>query len=311
MLVLLRLPPSVSTTVSTTETVEQQQQEDHMIIHRRRRRRRRLQDDNKFTNENSINDTLQEHLPMFAPVDFQFVGPTTFPKPTERVSSQGGRKKRLVPYLKPAFGGSHRPDQDAVFVFAAEYGINVYLLFLTTLRATGYDGDVVLALSPMDARETRVRDFLEDDPHVIAYVIDITCFNAENEPVPSVKGGIRVCNCDNLYGEESTNTVVVDDNGGGGGGGGGGGKTKVTPIPDPRSARPVATTRYEIYWIWVQNYSHHSWILLIDARDTVFQSNPFLQVPREVDANRQDGILLFFGVSIVCVKMHHGLVCCE
>ena len=37
--------------------------------------------------------------------------------------------------------------------------------------------------------------------------------------------------------------------------------------------------------------------MLIDARDTIFQTNPFLQVPREKNLDRDDGVLLFFGVS--------------
>ena len=37
--------------------------------------------------------------------------------------------------------------------------------------------------------------------------------------------------------------------------------------------------------------------MLIDARDTIFQTNPFLQVPREENLDRDDGVLLFFGVS--------------
>jgi len=44
---------------------------------------------------------------------------------------------------------------------------------------------------------------------------------------------------------------------------------------DPREARPVATARYELYWIWSQQYHEHASILIMDVRDTYFQSNPF------------------------------------
>jgi hypothetical protein len=112
--------------------------------------------------------------------------------------------------------------------------------------------------------------------------VEFVCLNAEGEQVDSMKGGIRVCQCHNLYGYQTT--------------GNGADATKI-PLPDPRPARTVPTTRYELYWIWAEHYDKHSWIMLIDARDTVFQTNPFLQVPRETHLERTDGRLFFFGVS--------------
>jgi hypothetical protein len=190
--------------------------------------------------------------------------------------------------LSPAFG-THRPNEDAVFLFAAEYALPIYVLFLSTLRETGYTGDVVIAISKLDYNDRYIKDYLESDPHIIIYVSEFTCFNAEMETVASMKGGIRVCKCHNLYGRRKQ------------------GEEAVTPLEDPRQARTVPTTRYELYWIWILHYSKHSWILMIDARDTVFQKNPFDFVPREPDETRKDGLLILFGVSsvlfdrIVCI----------
>jgi hypothetical protein len=45
---------------------------------------------------------------------------------------------------------------------------------------------------------------------------------------------------------------------------------------DARAGRVVATLRYEWYWIWSLHYNPQQWILLLDARDSIFQLNPFL-----------------------------------
>ena len=50
------------------------------------------------------------------------------------------------------------------------------------------------------------------------------------------------------------------------------------------------------------HYDPHSWILLVDARDTVFQTNPFANLPRSssqknpsTEAVTDSGLLYFFG----------------
>ena len=42
------------------------------------------------------------------------------------------------------------------------------------------------------------------------------------------------------------------------------------------------------------NYNPHSWLMLVDFRDTAFQSNPFADVPRSASDDRA-GNLFFFG----------------
>jgi hypothetical protein len=257
---------SAALLVATTVSLFQQQQSSSFPSHRR------LLGEDGW----DLQATLNLHLPMFQTANFKALGPSSFPKPTNM--AKAGNGEEIVPYLKPTFG-THRNDQDSVFLFAAEYPLATYVLFLATLRATGYDGDVVVAISKHDYGDEQIRQYLQDDPHLIAYVIEYTCFNAENEAVDSVKGGMRVCQAHNLYGRHGKDATIK-------------------PILDPRPPRTVPTTRYEIYWIWAQYYSKHSWIMLIDARDTAFQSNPFEQVPRDL-TDRDSGVLFFFGVRTI------------
>jgi hypothetical protein len=242
--------------------------------------RRRLLE-TPLDNEEFLKQTAEQHSPLFQESEFTVVGPSAFPKPTRKaVLKFGIPEDEIVNNLSPT-SGTHRHDQDAIFLFAAEYSLNTYILFLSSLRETGYDGDVVLAISKHDYNDQKIRDYLEADPHAIVYVIEYTCFNFEMEQVDSVKGGMRVCQCDFLYGRKKSGSDDVD------------------PLKDPREARTVATTRYEIYSIWADHYAKHSWLMLIDARDTVFQSNPFENVPRESDPDRESGVLFFFGVRFV------------
>ena len=212
-------------------------------------------------------DKLRKTLQLFQPSDFNVIGPSSFPKPSAKAHPDA------MPAFQPTFG-QHRPDQDAVMAFAAEYDLNTYLIFVTTLRNTGFTGDIVLCVSKLDLNKSGVKKYFESQPGLVVYVISPECFNAEGELVDSVKGGMRVCQ---LHGLWQQGGVVIQQ--------------------DPRPPRTVATTRYELYWIWALNYHPHSWLMLIDARDAFFQTNPFLNVTREQVQDRPDGILYFFGVS--------------
>lgn len=221
--------------------------------------------------------------------DIQTMGPTVFPKPTDFFRRSDAVAEnltmsdfdRITAYLQPLFG-THRPDQDAVLALAAEYSMDNYLVLLESLRRTGFSGDIVLSLSPLDVQKQEIRDYLESDPHIIVYVPELKCYNFEGEVVDSVKGGMRVCNLPNLYGVPSSPTA----------------SSPLTPLSDPRSARTVSVTRYEIYWIMARVYEPQQWLLLIDSRDTYFQGNPFANVPRQSPAPSspvKSGRLYFFG----------------
>lgn len=206
---------------------------------------------------------------LFTPASFTTVGPSVFPKPSALLGEDA------LPYLQPTYG-QHRADADAVFVFAAEYGLNTYICFVESLRKTGFTGDVVFAVSILDMKEKGVEPFLRNSPNIITYVLELSCFNAEMEASSSSKGGMRVCQLHHLYADAE-------------------GK----PMEDPREARTIATTRYELYWLWSLHYEPHVWVMLLDARDSYFQTNPFDTVPRESDPTNPSGILHFFGVSIM------------
>jgi hypothetical protein len=138
----------------------------------------------------------------------------------------------------------------------------------------------------MDWDNHEVREYLEFQEHVVVYVVGYTCFNAEGQEVDSAKGGIRVCKTDNLYGRKEH-----------------GGNKTITPLPDPRHARTLQNSRYELYWIWSTHYNNYSWIMLIDARDTIFQRNPFDLVPREKGNNPNGGLLIFFGENVEATRL--------
>jgi len=215
-----------------------------------------------------------KHLGLFHySEDVQVLGPTSFPRPTDNLPHVEGE---IVPYLKPVHG-KHRPDKDAVIAFAAEYVLSNYIVFIESLREAGFDGDIVLAISPLDQRKEEVWTYLtEPGNNIVLYAPVLVCYNAEQEEVESAKGGIRTCNSDNLYARKMPNGDLE-------------------PIPDPRSPRTVQTLRYEVYWLMSLGISPHSWILLVDARDTVFQLDPFEHVPRETDPSGKSGLLYFFG----------------
>lgn len=216
------------------------------------------------------------------------LGPSRFPRPTDLPGLVKSDSETIVPYLKPVHG-KHRPDHDAVVAFAAEYPLSSYVSFIESLRSTGFEGDVVLAISPLDMRKSDVWEYLsEPGNNIILYAPTLVCYNAENEAVESAKGGSRTCLCDGLYARQTTSIT---------------GQEQLESLVDPRPPRTVQTLRYEIYWLMCLSLSPHSWILLVDARDTYFQSDPFLSVPRATDGSKQSGVLYFFGENVEATRL--------
>ena len=251
--------------------------------------------------------------------EIETIGPTIFPPPTDIYYHNTNSKSTLdsnteiVPLFQPVIGKRHhskgtssKRNKDAIFIFAAEYNLNTYILFISTLQDTGYVGDVVIAISKLDYNDQYIRSYLEsfddnntdtnqesDDQrlNVIVYVLDgLQCYNAEMMPVDGMKGGMRVCNVHSLYGYKRKKSETDSD--------------AIVPLNDPRPPRTVPTTRYELYWIWIQYYTSNSWIMLIDARDTIFQSNPFVNVPRRKTTDVGiGGKLYFFGENIDATRI--------
>jgi len=208
------------------------------------------------------------------------LGPSDFPKPTHLFYDNA-----VIPVVQPMLG-QHRPDKDAVFAYAEGYIVGHYILFLETLRATGFDGDVVLAIA--DSPQEDVLEYLQEQPHVVVYKASLTCFAEDRvtRAPRTIKNKshdvFQMCQLKNVYGK-------VDSNG-----------NTVTTVDDPRDGRVVATLRYEWYWIWSLHYNANQWILLLDARDSLFQLNPFSDsLPRSFTR----GILYFFGENAQATRL--------
>ena len=182
--------------------------------------------------------------------------------------------------LKPTFG-KHRDNVDAVFALAEGYDLKIYLLFIESLKATGFNGDLVLSVSALGSLKPGVEEYLRSNQisdneigvNVVAYTVTWTCYDGKGEVANGANEGVRKCELVGMYGEDADEHVVVD----------------------PREPRPVATARFELYWAWSQYYKDESWIMLIDSRDAHFQLNPFSDLPREVEGGK--GLLYFFAVS--------------
>lgn len=200
--------------------------------------------------------------------------PSVFPKPTFPFNDDGN----VVVVVEPTIG-QHRPEEDVVMAYAEGYGLPYYMCFIETLRATGFDGDIVLATSEYDLLAPNVLEYLSSQENLVVYIHQLACYESDGI-TPSkriMKRGamdvFQMCHLHDVYGYKDKQTGEV---------------TK--KLKDPRIGRVVATLRYEWYWIWAQHYKPESWIMLIDARDSFFQTNPFVNVPRN-----QNGLLYFFG----------------
>lgn len=214
---------------------------------------------------------------LFLPQEsIQVVGPSVFPKPTRLYPEN----EQVIPIAKPIIG-QHRPDQDAVFAYAEGYVVGHYMLFLNTLRDTGFDGDVVLAIA--DEPQENVVEYLQQQPHVVIYKASLKCFGEDRvTPVPrTIKQQsldvFQMCSLKDVYGFQNG-----------------------TALPDAREGRVVATLRYEWYWIWSLQYNADQWLLLLDARDSIFQVNPF---PQSLPRTKEKGILYLFGENAEVTRL--------
>ena len=186
--------------------------------------------------------------------------------------------------LEPTFG-KHRAHADAIFAFAEGYELKIYLTFLESLKATGYNGDLVLSVSALDKLKPGVEEYLrshhkeenEVGLNVVVYTVTWICYTGDGKQADGANEGQRMCELVGMY---STGDGEA--------------------VKDPREPRPVATARYELYWAWSLQYDPHNWLMLIDSRDAFFQTDPFASLDRTEDASLDNGLLYFFGVSVNC-----------
>lgn len=240
-------------------------------------------------NEEGIQNLTSQ---LFAPCDaIRVLPPSRFPKPTKFL-----RHENATVVVEPSFG-RHNRTADAVLAYAEGYALPYYRMFLETLQGTGFRGDVVLAVAEprlveADA-ELYLREFAEDATNpvnLVVYQMPLECDNGDvGEPESTQRRMDRradaldifqMCRLPRVYG------IPLDDVGG---------VKRVVPQPDSRHGRVVATIRYEWYWIWSLQYDPRSWLMLLDARDSFFQTNPFAGVPRSPHNKEGGGILWLFG----------------
>jgi len=205
-------------------------------------------------------------------------GSIQWPSPSEKAGSD------TTILLKPAFG-THRPNQDAILIFAEGYDLSIYLAFVESLLNTGYTGDLVISISNEAKLKPGVKEYLQshsnnsqtDTVNIIAYEVNWSCFKQSGETASGSGEGVNHCKMDNAFGDVNGN-----------------------PISDPREPRPVATARYELYWMWSLQYNKESWLMLIDARDVWFQLHPFKELENR---GKVSGELHLFGENADAVRI--------
>eukprot|EP01038_Epipyxis_sp_PR26KG_P005021 gene5021-7009_t len=79
---------------------------------------------------------------------------------------------------KPLFDVKHQ-GQDAIFALACNYPKIYYQRFVGSLRKFGYEGDIVLAVSPVAKMKPGVADYLKKTG-VVAYGFDVDCAGPDN-----------------------------------------------------------------------------------------------------------------------------------
>jgi len=158
--------------------------------------------------------------------------------------------------------GSHRYYSDAVFAYTNTMQFDEIVLFITTLRQSGFDGDIVLSVN-LDKMTNANSSDEQDRKSLIKFL------KYHSQPL----GGVVVYN-GVIRHEKTDQTLGYDMNveedlaylrgly-----------KIKGTneSLEDERIARTIGVARFELYWVWSKRYSPTSRILLIDAQDSFFQ----------------------------------------
>lgn len=223
-----------------------------------------------------------EEVTLWEPADaIRVLGPTNFPKP----SSKAGKNAKVV--LQPFFG-THRSDADVVMAYAEGYTLAYYLSFVSSLQDTGFDGDIVLCVAPLSYLAPGVEEYLRSQPNMVVYLADMICYEEDRvtKGQRTVKNGspdaFQMCAFDHVY-------AIPQEDG------------SLQTVEDPREGRVVASLRYELYWMWCLHYNPNQWIMLLDARDSYFQLDPFANLPRR--SNSTSGLLHFFGENAEATRL--------
>lgn len=148
--------------------------------------------------------------------------------------------------LQPSMG-SHRYNTDAIFATGEDIDLNVLVLFLNSIRKTGFNGDIVLSVSERNKMRKGVYEFLRSHT--------------------GSKNGLVVYEGVFLIKEDGSSNYYLNGMYGIDG--------FAVAVDDPRQARIPKVARFELFWAWSRNYQEGSRILLLDAADSNFTVNPF------------------------------------
>lgn len=166
--------------------------------------------------------------------------------------------------------GSHRYNQDAVFAVVNKMEYDEIVLFVTTLRQSGFLGDIVLSANIyLTSDETNspgwtsgsqlndigklLRYYCLRSVGVIVYggvIRNAVTHNTFSNQMDVKKDYVYLRG---LYRIKDTQDILEDE----------------------RISRSLGVARFELYWVWSKKYSPSSTILLIDAQDSYFQMGAF------------------------------------
>ena len=156
--------------------------------------------------------------------------------------------------LVPLFGAI-RPEKDAVFSFAGGVPFNNLVRFVGSLLATGFDGDIVIAVSQKHELDAKILEYVEHHSkhsHLVVYQAELVC--------KKIKMKTR-CKLYKMFAHKDIGGY----------------------LPDPRPHREIAQLRFEYYWAWSTQYSPSSRLFLVDSGDLMFQGNPFPYLPDSME----------------------------
>jgi len=209
---------------------------------------------------NELSSQMQSHPLM----DYSAIPPPTYdtesnlmPPPVELIYAEnfGTGVDDILVNLQPLIG-THKETNNAIFALAENYDLKKFVHFLESLRDTGYEGDVVLSITSdhNDDLISYLRSFDSSKINLVSYAVVWDCTSKKDglEIGTSTNGGKSDCVIHGIFGSKSGEIYR-----------------------DLRSPRPIATARYELYYIWCKQYSARSKIMMIDFRDSYFVTDPF------------------------------------
>ncbi|KAG7354800.1 hypothetical protein IV203_004156 [Nitzschia inconspicua] len=176
-----------------------------------------------------------------------FPGTRIFHPPPVPIQAFNGSIDSIQLGIKPKYG-KHICRRNAILSFVYGYQLPQIIHFVSTLFKSGFQGDLVLGVTPNLTEDTR--EFLQQltqskttPVNLVVYEVSLTC---------SKQGSQFLCQNHHMFQDASSNEWIAD----------------VRPL------RRVATLRFEYYWAWSSLYSPTSHLFVTDARDVYFQGNP-------------------------------------